>query len=58
MVTDADRVAEAATRAVARFWYAEAKKIEEQIIDPQARWAILTTAMLRVGWPEKEGDRA
>ena len=40
------------TRAVARWWWAEAQKISEQIDDPAARWEILLLAMRRVGWPE------
>lgn len=40
------------TRSVARWWWAEAQKVAEQIDDPPARWEILLTAMRRVGWPE------
>ena len=40
------------TRTVARFWWAEAQKIAEQIDDPAARWEILLTALRRVGWPD------
>ena len=40
------------THAVARWWWAEAQKIAEQIDDPAARWEILLLAMRRVGWPD------
>ena len=52
------RVAAASTRIVARYWYAEAKKIAEQVSDPAARWEILTTALLRVGWPKRSNEHA
>jgi hypothetical protein len=42
--------AEEATRAVSRFWWAEAQKISEVTTDPEARWNLLMTALRRVGW--------
>lgn len=42
-------VAEEATRAVSLFWLSEARKIEEQIDDPAARWAILLDALGQIG---------
>lgn len=58
MATDPDLerlkhdMAEAATRRVSRFWWAEAQKISEATTDPAARWEILLTALRRIGWPE------
>ena len=40
------------THSVARWWWAEAQKIAEQIDDPAARWEILLLAMRKVGWPD------
>lgn len=48
-----DRVAAAATRTLARYWWAEAQKIAERIDDPAVRWEILVTALRRVGWPDE-----
>ena len=41
-----------ATRAVSRFWFAQAVKISEAETDPEARWDLLLTALRRIGWPE------
>lgn len=45
-------VAAEATRAVSRFWWAEAQKIAEQIDERAVRWEILVAAIRRVGWPD------
>lgn len=43
-----------ASRAFARSWYAEARKIEEQISDPEQRWAIQIEALRQIGWPKED----
>ena len=43
-----------ASHAVARYWWAEAVKIQQATDDPAARWDILVTALRRVGWPDQE----
>lgn len=45
----AERVAAKSSRVFARFWLAEILKVEEQIIDPAARWDILKRALALVG---------
>jgi hypothetical protein len=44
-----DQGAFEASRAFARYWWAECRKIAEQIDDPAARWDILVKALARVG---------
>lgn len=44
----ADAVAQAAARRFALFWLAELRKVEEQILEPAARWEILRRALERV----------
>lgn len=48
----AQRVAEVATKLVARSWWYECQKIAEQVDDPPARWAILVKALRKRGWPD------
>lgn len=50
-----EEAAREGTRMASRFWYCEAKKIEEQVDDLSARWEILLAAMRRVGWPAEIG---
>jgi hypothetical protein len=39
----------AASRLFARYWLAECRRIEEEIHDPAARWAIMVAALARIG---------
>lgn len=44
----AERIAHASSRKFAQYWLAECAKMEEQIVDPGARWEILRTALERI----------
>lgn len=45
-----------ASRDFARLWHAEARKIEEQVSDPEQRWAIMLAALRQIGWPKQQPE--
>lgn len=49
-------IADEATRAVSRGWYAEGQRIAEQIDSYERRWGVLMDALRQMGWPKGEHD--
>lgn len=50
-----ERVAAASSRVFAAYWLAELAKLEEQVLDPAARWEILRQALQGVAAPKGQG---
>lgn len=44
-----ERIATEASRRFARYWLAECVRIEEDVLDPGARWDILKKALAGIG---------
>lgn len=47
------KIADEATRATSRAWYAVGRKIEEQVDDYEQRWGVLMDALRQTGWPKR-----
>ena len=39
-----------ASSSFARLWLGKAREIEERVMDPEQRWAILLAALRQIGW--------